>query len=111
MTTAFANGSELETSMFGYESAIGSSALMGVKRSLNRTSMQLAGHGYASPLEAARANLDGAAHSMTWPCSASRFSSLFQRKVQPATSCIPMGNARLVGSSPAVTGHSRSTLH
>ena len=55
MTTAFENGAEVETSMFGYESAVGLSALMGVKRSLNRTFMQLAGHGYASSIQNARA--------------------------------------------------------
>lgn len=55
MTTAFENGSQVETSMFGYESAIGVSALMGVKHSLNRVFMQHEGHGYASPILAARA--------------------------------------------------------
>ena len=54
MTTCFENGSQVETSMFGYESAVGVSALMGTKHSLNRIFMQLAGHGYASPIEAAR---------------------------------------------------------
>lgn len=55
MTTAFENGSQVETSMFGYESAMGVSALMGVKHSLNRVFMQLGGHGFASPVQAARA--------------------------------------------------------
>lgn len=54
MTTAFENGAQVETSMFGYESAIGISALMGVKHSLNRIFMQLAGSGYAAPVQAAR---------------------------------------------------------
>ena len=54
MTTSFSNGTQVETSMFGYESAIGVSALMGVKHSLNRIFMQLAGYGYISPLRAAR---------------------------------------------------------
>ena len=54
MTTTFLNGSQVETSMFGYESAIGLSALMGAKHSLNRIFMQLAGRGYASPIRAAR---------------------------------------------------------
>jgi Crp-like helix-turn-helix domain len=40
--------------MFGCESVIGVSALMGTKRSLNRVYMQLAGAGYTSPIEAAR---------------------------------------------------------
>lgn len=58
MTTIFENGSEVETSMFGYESAVGLSALMGVRRSLNKTFMQLAGHGYASSIQNARAEFD-----------------------------------------------------
>ena len=53
MTTIFRDGFEVEVSMFGYESAVGISALMGTKHSLNRVFMQLAGHGFASPLGAA----------------------------------------------------------
>jgi hypothetical protein len=44
----------VEVGMFGYESVAGVSALMGTKRSLNRVYMQIAGHGYSSPLEVAR---------------------------------------------------------
>jgi hypothetical protein len=40
--------------MFGYKSVIGVSALMGTKCSLNRVYTQIAGYGYASPVEAAR---------------------------------------------------------
>lgn len=54
MTTCFENGSQVETSMFGYESVIGISALMGTRHSLNRIFMQLAGRGYASPVRVAR---------------------------------------------------------
>ena len=36
MTTTFSDGSQVEVGMFGYGSVIGVSALMGVKRSLNR---------------------------------------------------------------------------
>lgn len=36
MTTIFKDGFEVEVSMFGYESAVGISALMGTKHSLNR---------------------------------------------------------------------------
>lgn len=53
MTTIFRDGFEVEVGMFGYESAVGISALMGTKHSLNRVFMQLAGHGFASPLGAA----------------------------------------------------------
>lgn len=54
MTTRFENGAQVETSMFGYESAVGISALMGTKQSLNAVFMQLPGYGYASPVRAAR---------------------------------------------------------
>jgi CRP-like cAMP-binding protein len=47
MTTTFKDGSQVEVGMFGYESVIGVSALMGTKRSLNRVYTQIAGHGYA----------------------------------------------------------------
>lgn len=53
MTTVFEDGFEVEVSMFGYESAVGISALMGTKHSLNRVFMQLPGHGFASDLRSA----------------------------------------------------------
>jgi CRP-like cAMP-binding protein len=55
MTTTFEDGSQVEVGMFGYESVIGVSALMGTKRSLNRVYTQIAGHGYSCHIEAARA--------------------------------------------------------
>lgn len=54
MTATFQDGSQVEISTFGFESVIGVSALMGAKKSLNRVYTQIAGHGYASPVEAAR---------------------------------------------------------
>lgn len=54
MTTTFEDGSQVEVGMFGYESVIGVSALMGSKRSLNRVYTQVAGSGLQSPVEAAR---------------------------------------------------------
>jgi CRP-like cAMP-binding protein len=54
MTTAFANGAEVEVCMFGYEGVIGASALMGIKRSLNRVYTQIAGRGFCCPLTAAK---------------------------------------------------------
>lgn len=54
MTTVFKDGFEVEVGMFGYESAVGISALMGTKHSLNRVFMQLAGHGFASSLHVAK---------------------------------------------------------
>jgi CRP-like cAMP-binding protein len=64
MTTTFRDGSQVEVGMFGYESIIGVSALMGTKRSLNRVYTQIAGDGYSSPVEAARRefNLGGQFH-------------------------------------------------
>jgi CRP-like cAMP-binding protein len=58
MTTTFMDGSQVEVGMFGYESVIGVSALMGTKRSLNRVYTQIAGHGYASSLEIAKREFD-----------------------------------------------------
>jgi CRP-like cAMP-binding protein len=54
MTATFRDGSEVEIGMFGCESVVGISALMGTKKSLNRIYMQLGGSGYMSPIEAAR---------------------------------------------------------
>ena len=66
MTTTFKNGSQVEVGMFGYKSVIGVSALMGTKRSLNRVYTQIAGNGFASPVERARAEfaLGGAFHRL-----------------------------------------------
>jgi CRP-like cAMP-binding protein len=47
MTATFQDGSQVEVGMFGYESVMGASALIGTLRSLNRVYMQMAGHGYA----------------------------------------------------------------
>lgn len=55
MTTMFESGAQVETSMFGFESVVGISGLMGVKHSLNRIFMQSGGHGYASPIREAQA--------------------------------------------------------
>jgi CRP-like cAMP-binding protein len=54
MTTTFKDGSQVEVGMFGYESVIGVSALMGTKTSLNRVYTQIAGHGYTCQVEDAR---------------------------------------------------------
>jgi len=54
MTTTFKDGSQVEVGMFGYESVIGISALMGSKRSLNRVYTQIAGHGYCCAVEDGR---------------------------------------------------------
>ena len=54
MTTTFRDGAQVEVGMFGYESVVGVSALMGTKKSLNRVYTQIVGRGYSSPVEAAR---------------------------------------------------------
>ena len=53
MTTTFSDGSQVEVGMFGYASVIGVSALMGVKRSLNRIYTQIEGSGFSCTVEAA----------------------------------------------------------
>lgn len=53
MTTTFEDGSQVEVGMFGYESVIGISALMGAKQSLNRIYTQIAGSGYRCRIEVA----------------------------------------------------------
>jgi CRP-like cAMP-binding protein len=55
MTTTFSDGSEVEVGMFGYESVVGISALMGTKRSLNRIYMQLGGCGFSTRIKFAEA--------------------------------------------------------
>lgn len=55
MTNTFEDGSQVEVGLFGYESAIGISALMGARRSLNRCYMQVGGHGYFCDVAAAAA--------------------------------------------------------
>ncbi len=58
MTSTFQDGTEVEVGLFGYESAVGISAFMGVRRSLNRIYMQMAGSGYVSRIADARAEFD-----------------------------------------------------
>ena len=67
MTTTFKDGSQVEVGMFGYESVIGVSALMGTKKSLNRVYTQIAGHGYRCRVEDARNEfrLNGVFHFLT----------------------------------------------
>ena len=55
LTTTFRDGSQVEVGLFGLESILGVSALMGTLQSLNRVYAQLGGHGYTSPITAARA--------------------------------------------------------
>ena len=54
MTTMFFDGSEVEVGMFGHESVIGVSALMGSIQSLNHVYTQIAGTGYRCSYEIAQ---------------------------------------------------------
>ena len=54
MTTTFRDGSQVEVGMFGFESIVGVSVLMGTKCSLNRAYTQIEGEGFAAPVEQAR---------------------------------------------------------
>jgi CRP-like cAMP-binding protein len=54
MTTTFKDGSQVEVGMFGFESVIGISALMGTKRSLNRIYTQIPGSGFSAPIADAK---------------------------------------------------------
>jgi CRP-like cAMP-binding protein len=65
-TVTLLDGSQVEVGMFGYESVIGVSALMGTKQSLNRVYTQIDGFGYSCPVEVARREFDecGAFHSL-----------------------------------------------
>ena len=54
MTVTFQEGSQVEVGMFGYESVIGISALMGTRRSLNRVYTQIEGSGFFCSITVAR---------------------------------------------------------
>jgi CRP-like cAMP-binding protein len=53
MTTTFKDGFQVEVGLFGYESVMGASALIGTRRSLNKVYMQMGGHGFSCRTEAA----------------------------------------------------------
>lgn len=53
MTTTFTDGSQVEAGMFGFDSAIGAAALMGIRQSRNHIAVQVPGHGWAAPKDAA----------------------------------------------------------
>jgi CRP-like cAMP-binding protein len=58
MTTLFNDGTEVEVGMFGYESVIGVSALMGTIQSLNHVYTQIEGTGYRCSYEIALKEFD-----------------------------------------------------
>jgi CRP-like cAMP-binding protein len=66
-TVTLLDGSQVEVGMFGYESVTGVCALMGTKRSPNRTYTQIEGYGYSFKIELAKREFDscGAFRSLT----------------------------------------------
>jgi len=66
-TVTLLDGSQVEVGMFGYESVIGVSALMGTRQSLNRVYTQIVGHGFSCTMKDARKEflLCGAFHQLT----------------------------------------------
>lgn len=50
MTTIFQDGFQVEVGLFGVESVMGASALIGARRSLNNVYMRMGGYGFASPM-------------------------------------------------------------
>jgi CRP-like cAMP-binding protein len=55
MTTMFQDGSQVEAGMFGPESAVGVSALMGLKAGMNFVAVQVPGYAYAARVDPAEA--------------------------------------------------------
>lgn len=62
MTTTFMDGSQVEVGLYGYESVIGVSALMGTKQSLNRIYMQIPGNGFVASIEDGRREFQRGEH-------------------------------------------------
>jgi CRP-like cAMP-binding protein len=50
MTTCFADGSQVESGIFGLESAIGAAALMGRQKSMNNIAVQMAGSAWVTTI-------------------------------------------------------------
>lgn len=53
MTNTFHDGFQVEVAMFGVESVMGASALVGTRRSLNKVYMQMSGYGYRCRMDSA----------------------------------------------------------
>lgn len=53
MTTTFQDNFQVEVGLFGHESVMGGSALIGTKLSLNKVYMQMGGHGFSCRTELA----------------------------------------------------------
>jgi hypothetical protein len=53
MTVTFGDGFEVEVALAGREAILGTSSMMGTRRSLNRVYMQIGGYGYSSVMDVA----------------------------------------------------------
>ncbi|WP_263385625.1 Crp/Fnr family transcriptional regulator [Granulicella arctica] len=53
MTATFRDGIQVEIALAGFEAVLGASSMMGTRRSLNRVYMQVGGHGFSCPIDAA----------------------------------------------------------
>ena len=62
MTNEFADGSQVEVGMIGWEGAMGIACLMGTRRSLNNVYMQLPGWGYGTTAELAKQEFQRGEH-------------------------------------------------
>jgi CRP-like cAMP-binding protein len=67
MTATFESGFQVEIALAGSESVLGTSSMMGTRRSLNRVYMQIGGWGYSAPMAAATAEFKraGKFHDLT----------------------------------------------
>ncbi|RRA50029.1 Crp/Fnr family transcriptional regulator [Acidipila sp. EB88] len=65
ITTTFDDGSQVEVGMVGYEGAVGITAMMGTKLSLNRVYTQIPGRGYRVPLKTAKEEFNRSPHFQT----------------------------------------------
>ena len=113
MTTTFKDESQVEVGMFGYESVIGVSALMGTKTSLNRVYTQIAGHGYACRVEDARREFRLAATFSLWLCAMFRRNSFRQCNPLDAMRNTASNSGSPAGCSSARTARTstRSRFH
>jgi lysophospholipid acyltransferase (LPLAT)-like uncharacterized protein len=71
MTCTFSDGSQIEVGMFGYQSVVGISALMGTKKSLNRIYMQMPGSGYMVTVDTPKAESSASRSNLLPICLAS----------------------------------------
>ena len=98
MTTIFLDGSEVEVGMFGYESVIGVSSLMGTIQSLNHVYAQIAGVGYRCSYETALKEFErlGVFHNLCLRYV--RLNSYSRPSLRVALQCITLSRDSRAGS-------------